>query len=219
MHRDALCRAEQPLTLQPRQAGHLLPCCCQLTRVCRRDQPQPCSSHPSDTHHPAPSSAAVGGLQGSASGEASPRPQDSAPLWAAPVQRCAAQGRSCSLPRGFEERLRCSGPGTLTAGMGRVLLGALRLAPANTFRKYGFLINRVKRRNFPAGAWGTCTKSLALPPGAAGSGTGTAQRAERVHLLPTTTRPAQFETSLPQRALGKIIMRKRELSKANTSNP
>lgn len=29
--------------------------------------------------------------------------------------------------------------------------GAFRLAPANTFRKYGFLINRVKRENFPIG--------------------------------------------------------------------
>lgn len=32
-------------------------------------------------------------------------------------------------------------------GMGRTRLGARRLAPANTFRKYGFLVNRVKKEN------------------------------------------------------------------------
>lgn len=51
----------------------------------------------------------------------------------------------------FGERLRSSGPrnGTLPAGKGRMQPGALRLAPANTFRKYGFLIHRVKRESFP----------------------------------------------------------------------
>lgn len=51
------------------------------------------------------------------------------------------RGRSCSLPRGFSGVLRYSSPrnGTLTAGTGRTQPGALRLAPANTFRKYGFL--------------------------------------------------------------------------------
>lgn len=40
-----------------------------------------------------------------------------------------------------------SGRAGSLVGMGRTWLGACRLAPANTFRKYGFLVNRVKKKN------------------------------------------------------------------------
>ena len=112
----------------------------------------------------------------------------------------AAAGKVVQPPGGVREPLRYSGPcnGTLTAGTGRTQPGAFRLAPANTFRKYGFLINRVKRENFPTGLprvrvspgerAPSCQDWLCLPVPLAPART-QPQRVEQGHLLPTRRSP------------------------------
>lgn len=142
---------------------------------------------------------------------------------------CSSRGGGAASRGGFWERLCYSGPhnGTLTAGTGGTQPGALRLAPANTFRKYGFLINGVKRENFPTGL-----PRVKISPGEHAlsqwhrHGHSSSSKWSGHISLPNHGSPracckaAQFETSLSQRALGKIITtRKREISKPNTSNP
>lgn len=91
-------------------------------------------------------------------------------------------------------------------GMGRTRLGALRLAPANTFRKYGFLVNRVKKENSL-----TNLPRVKVSPGECAPHCqhwlcqGRYSRCIFPHpLLTSHLLQGAFETSLSQIALGKI---------------
>lgn len=93
-------------------------------------------------------------------------------------------------------------------GMGRTGLGALRLAPANTFRKYGFLVNRVKKENSL-----TNLPRVKVSPGECAPCCqdwlchGKCSGCIFPHpLLTSHLMQGAFETSLSQIALGKIII-------------
>lgn len=147
--------------LQPLQAGCFSLCHCHLSRAPRKEHPSVSPEHPSAGHEP-----------GFACHKAIHRKlPPGKPAGPGPNSDCLST-EPCS-----------SGKVGSLVGMGRTQLGVLRLAPANTFRKYGFLVNRVEKENFL-----TDLPRAKLSPGecAPHCQDWLCQRVQRVHLPPST---------------------------------